>query len=228
MSDLPINQLQQIIITYRERLNDLRRDGRFKYVLIFKNHGADAGASLAHPHTQLIATPVTPLTVAKELQSAKDHFHLKERCLFCDIIAQEMGTGERVIRATEHFIAFSPYASRFPFEIFIAPRKHHHDFGQIDDAMARALGEFMQDVMARVKNGLNDPPYNFLIHTSPNTHTALHRSWYWNTIEYDWHWHIEIIPRLTRIAGFEWGTGFYINPTPPEQAAKYLRELELQ
>ncbi|MBI1747487.1 MAG: galactose-1-phosphate uridylyltransferase [Acidobacteria bacterium] len=227
MSDLPVEQLKQVLYAYRERLNDLRRDKRFKYVLLFKNHGQAAGASLAHPHTQLIATPVTPLTVAKELQSAKDHFHLKERCLVCDIIAQELSSGERIIKATEQFVAFTPYASRFPFEIFLVPRTHHHDFGQISDYDTHYLAEFLKDVMARLKVGLNDPPYNFLLHTSPNTTTSLHRSWYWNTIQYDWHWHLEIIPRLTRVAGFEWGSGFYINPTPPEQAAEYLRELEL-
>ncbi len=226
MADMPVEDLKKVIWMYRERLTDLLRDFRFKYVLIFKNHGAAAGASLSHPHTQLIATPVTPLTLAGELNSARDHYRYKERCLFCDVIEQEVESGDRVVLANDRIVALAPYASRFPFELFLAPRRHHHSFAEISDNMIHELAVALKEVLLRIKKCLNDPPFNFLIHTTPNVKVIPKRTAYWDTIEVDYHWHIEIMPRLTRIAGFEWGTGFYINPTAPEEAAKYLREVE--
>ncbi len=223
-SDLKPEQLKLVLATYRERLVDLRHDRRFKYILIFKNYGQAAGASLSHPHTQLIATPVTPRTVAVELQSARDHYHVKERCLFCDIIDYELDAQERIIARNDRFVAIAPYASRFPFEVFLAPLQHRHDFAEITEEEIELLAEIMRELLGRMKTTLNDPPYNFLIHTIPNTRSTPKRYAYWETIEHDFHWHLEIMPRLTRIAGFEWGTGFYINPTPPEAAARYLRE----
>jgi UDPglucose--hexose-1-phosphate uridylyltransferase len=227
MADMPVPELEKVIWVCRERLVDLSRDFRFKYVLIFKNYGAAAGASLAHPHSQLIATPVTPLTLAGELSSAKEHYQDKERCLFCDVIQQEFEAGDRIVLCNEQFVAITPFASRFPFEIFLAPRYHHHSFAEIGDSMIHYLALALKEVLLRIKNCLNDPPYNFLIHTIPNVKARPKRTFYWDTIEVDFHWHIEIMPRLTGIAGFEWGTGFYINPTAPEDAAKYLREADL-
>jgi UDPglucose--hexose-1-phosphate uridylyltransferase len=227
LADMPVEDLKRVIWMYRERLADLLRDSRFKYILIFKNHGAAAGASLSHPHTQLIATPVTPLTIAEELTSARDHYRYKERCLFCDMIEQELDSGERIVLANDRLVTIAPYASRFPFELFLAPRHHHHSFAEISDGMIHDLACTLKEVLLRIKRCLNDPPYNFLIHTIPNVKTTPKRTAYWDTITVDYHWHIEIMPRLTRIAGFEWGTGFYINPTAPEEAAKYLREVEI-
>jgi UDPglucose--hexose-1-phosphate uridylyltransferase len=227
LADMPLDQIASVIWVCRERLVDLMRDRRFKYILVFKNHGSAAGASLAHSHSQIIATPVTPLTLAGELVSAKEHYQDKERCLFCDMIQQELETGERIVFANEYFVALTPFASRFPFEIFLAPRVHHHSFAEISDPMIHHLAVALKDVLQRIKKCLNDPAYNFLIHTIPNTRAGPKRTTYWDTVEFDYHWHIEIMPRLTGIAGFEWGTGFYINPTAPEEAAKYLREVEL-
>ena len=227
LADAPLDLIERVVRMYRERLVDLLRDQRFKYILIFRNYGAAAGASLSHPHTQIIATPVTPLTLAEELTSAKEHYQQKERCLFCDVIQQELESGERIVSATSHFVALTPFASRFPFEILIAPRYHHHSFAEISDEMIYHLAVTLKDVLLRTKKCLSDPPYNFLIHTIPNIKAKPRRRDYWDTIEVDFHWHIELMPRLTRIAGFEWGTGFYINPTAPEEAAKYLREVEL-
>ncbi len=227
LADAPVDHIHKVLKTYRERLVDLLRDPRFKYILIFKNYGTAAGASLAHPHTQLIATPVTPLTMAEELNSAKDHFREKERCLFCDLIHQELESGERIVVASDQFVALAPFASRFPFEMFIIPRNHHHSFAEAGDEMLYNLGVVLKEVLLRIKKCLKDPPYNYLIHTIPNVKVRPRRASYWDTIELDFHWHIELIPRLTQVAGFEWGTGFYINPTAPEEAAKYLREIEL-
>jgi UDPglucose--hexose-1-phosphate uridylyltransferase len=227
LADAPLSHIHKVLITYRERLVDLLRDHRFKYILIFKNHGVAAGASLSHPHTQLIATPVTPLTLTEELNAAKEHYREKERCLFCDLIDQELNSKERIVFESEQFIALAPFASRFPFEMFIAPRHHHCSFAEASDDMLYNLGVALKEVLLRIKKCLKDPPYNYLIHTIPNVKAKPRRSSYWDTIESDFHWHIELIPRLTQVAGFEWGTGFYINPTAPEEAAKYLREIVL-
>lgn len=226
LADMPLGQLELVLQTYRDRLRDLLNDRRFKYVMIFRNYGLAAGATLSHPHSQLIATPVTPKTVALELQSALEHFNVKERCLFCDIIRVELEDASRVVATNDQFVVLAPYASRFPFEIFLAPRRHRHDFSRITDEEISSLAEIFRDTLQRVKLALKDPPYNFVIHTIPNIRST-DRATYWQTIEHDFHWHIEILPRLTRVAGFEWGSGFYINPVAPEQAAQFLRELEV-
>jgi UDPglucose--hexose-1-phosphate uridylyltransferase len=226
LPELPLDRLATVVGVYRDRLADLLKDRRFKYILIFRNHGALAGASLSHPHTQIIATPVTPLQVAVELESAKSHHQVKERCLFCDIIAQEIDEGKRIVYLDDDFIAYTPYASRFPFEIQLAPRRHRHSFAEVTDAEVGSLSRALRDVLSRLRVALKDPPYNFVFHTAPNTETTHRRAHYWQSLPFDFHWHVEILPRLTRVAGFEWGTGFYINPTAPEEAARFLREVE--
>jgi UDPglucose--hexose-1-phosphate uridylyltransferase len=227
LADLPLPHFVEVLKAYRARLVDLKKDGRLRYVLLFKNHGVAAGASLEHPHTQIIATPVTPHTVGLELQSARQHYHSKERCLYCDIIAQELDERSRIILDGD-FIAWAPFASRFPYETTIAPKNHSCDFGDLTDAELTQLARAMKELLTRMKNCLNDPPYNFLLHTAPNIATVPRRPTHWMTLSYDFHWHIEVIPRLTRIAGFEWGTGFYINAQPPEEAAKQLLETEVE
>lgn len=221
----PLDHLTRILQTYQNRIKDLMNDERLRYILVFKNHGSVAGASLSHPHTQIIATPVTPRIVSMELESAREHYERKERCLFCDIISQEIKDGVRVVTQNDDYICFAPFASRFPFEIFLVPIKHHHDFSGISPDELAGLAASLKDILTRLKQSLNNPPYNFVLHTAPNTKAKGRRPTHWQTLPYDFHWHIEIIPRLTKMAGFEWGTGFYINPTPPEDAAKYLREI---
>jgi len=223
LGDLPIDQVALVMNTYQVRLRDLHNDTRFRYVLIFKNEGQRAGASLSHSHSQLIATPVTPKRVKEELQGAQAHYMAKERCIFCDIIGQEVDSGARIVYDNGKFIAFCPYASRFPFEIWLMPKQHSCDFEALAKGDIPALADALHVVLDKLAKALNRPQYNYVLHTSPNRYP---RRAHWATIEDDYHWHIEIMPRLTRIAGFEWGTGFYINPTPPEDAAKYLREVE--
>lgn len=227
LADMGPAQLAAVLGVCQTRLKDLSRDPRFKYLLLFKNHGALAGATLAHPHIQLIATPVTPRAISVELESARAHFHLKERCLFCDLLAQEIEQRERVVSLDEHYAVLAPYASRFPFELNVIPRRHSHSFAEESAESVAALARTLSETMARLKSVLRDPPYNFVVHTAPNTQTLVKRTAYWDTIRVDWHWHIEILPRLTRVAGFEWGSGFYINPTTPEEAAGFLREAAL-
>jgi UDPglucose--hexose-1-phosphate uridylyltransferase len=223
IAEREVHEIAQMLRVYRDRLTDLMRDQRLKYILIFKNHGMAAGASLSHPHSQIIATTVTPRTVALELSSCREHHHIKERCLICDIIKQELSARDRLVSIDDRYVAFCPYAARFPFEIFIAPRFHQHDYCRASDDDLRGLAAVLRDVLGRYREALDDPPYNFILHSSPNANVHPRRAHYWDTIEVDFHWHLELFPRLTKVAGFEWGSGFYINPTPPEDAARYLR-----
>jgi len=219
------DHVEKILWAYKERIKDLEKDKRFRYVLVFKNYGDDAGASLSHSHSQLIATPITPTYVKMELTNAKKYFVEKERCIFCDLIRQELSFGERIVTENEHFVTFMPFASRFPFEVWLFPRKHYSSFRDLNQEETKSCARMLKDILKRLKKTLNDPPYNFVLHTAPNPISRPGRPDYWGTIQYDFHWHIEIIPRLTIAAGFEWGSGLYINPTPPEEAAKYLRDI---
>ena len=225
MTDMDDIQVEKILWAYKERIRDLEKDKRFRYVLVFKNYGEEAGASLSHAHSQLIATPITPRYVKMELTNARQYFIEKERCIFCDLIRQELSYGERIITENEHFVTLAPFASRFPFETWLLPRKHYYGFTEMNDEETKQCARMLKDVLTRLKKTLYDPPYNYVVHTAPNIVCRPGRPDYWGTIQYDYHWHIEIVPRLTKQAGFEWGSGMYINPTPPEEAAKYLREI---
>ncbi len=207
---------------YRERIIDLSRDERFEYILVFRNYGTRAGASLAHPHSQIIATPIIPKRVVEELHGTQQHYRLKKRCLFCDIIDQEQMQEDRVVLMSNHFIAISPFASAQPFGIWILPTRHQADYTQTSDDELRDLAGVMGRLVAKYKKTLGDVHYNYVIHTTPSEH-ALEQDFPYGHAHY--HWHIEMFPRLTKTAGFEWGTGFYINPTTPEDAARYLREV---
>lgn len=216
LSDLDVRQIKDVIEAYKARIIDLKKDARFRYIMIFKNQGEAAGASLEHSHSQLIATPITPKRVYEEIEGATKYYEYKERCIFCDIIRQEIQQAVRVIARNDGFAAIAPFASRFPFEIWVLPLKHRSHFEDIDDNDAGAFADIMKTTLTKLAKALNNPPYNFMIHSSPvdGQNGKLY------------HWHVEIIPKLTRVAGFEWGTGFYINPTAPEDAARFLRELE--
>ena len=214
-ADLPEEQIARVLAAFRERLADLRNDRRLRYGLVFKNHGEAAGASLEHTHAQLIATPILPTAVQAEIEGARAYHQIKERCVFCDIVDQETaeGNGRRVVRASEHFVVLVPFAARFPFECWILPRRHQPVFEAGGPEQDRELAGVLREALQRLNLALDRPPYNLVIHTSP----------YRDTDHEYYHWHIEIMPKLTKIAGFEWGSGFYINPTPPEAAAEALR-----
>jgi len=223
--DLDEYHITKIIWVYAQRIMDLAKDPRFKYVLVFKNYGEAAGASLQHSHSQLIATPVTPKRVKEELVGAKEHYDYKRRCVFCDIIRQETRwTPERIVAENDGFIALSPFAARFPFEMWVLPKRHACDFTYIEGDEFWQLAHILKLVLTKLSIALDDPPYNYILHTAPFRRP---KPGYWGTIEMDFHWHIEIIPRLVKAAGFEWGSGFYINPTPPEVAAEVLRETKV-
>lgn len=223
LADLPVEWITDVLWCYRERIRDLYRDSRLRYILVFKNHRREAGASLVHTHSQLIATPMVPPTVKQELKICREHFVTKERCFICDLIRQERSQGERIVYQSDDFLVWAPFASSFPFETWVLPTRHGHDFSRLSDEELRALAPVVKVSLLSLKNLLNDPPYNFVLHTSPPPFKRPGHADYWTSIEFDYHWHIEIVPRLTRIAGFEWGAGLFINPTPPEAAADYLR-----
>ncbi len=214
LATLPLKAVKNVLWAYRERMTDLRRDQRFRYVLVFKNHGVAAGASLEHSHSQIIALPIVPRRVAEEMEGAKNYFHYKERCVFCDIIRQELQQKNRLIIENQAFLSIAPFASRFPFETWILPKTHYPVFEHMEPPLYEQAAQILSETLHRLRQVLNDPPYNYIIHTSS-----------FSDLENDqYHWHFEIMPKLTKLAGFEWGTGFYINPTPPEEAAQYLRE----
>ena len=225
--DLPEEQMKRIVDAYVARLQVLMRNPWFRYVLLFKNHGKEAGASLLHPHSQIIATPIVPQEVRASLDIARAYYETKERCLFCDVMLAELRCGDRVVEENDMYVVWTPYASRFPFELVIYPKAHSHDFTTVDDDQRRGLARTLQRTLKRLTVLLGDVPYNFVLKTTPNPVPRPGKPGYWTTLPYDYHWRIAILPRLTRVAGFEWGTGFYINPMPPEQAAKYLREVQV-
>src|SRR5262245_3994785 len=217
MANLTEENLREVLWVYRDRLVDLKKDKRLVYGMIFKNVGAAAGASLEHSHSQLIVTPIVPVNVWEEMNGSLEFFDYRGRCIYCDMIYQEMSMEKRIVVDTPSFICFAPFASRFPFETWIVPKNHNSHYENIQKHELDELGTVLKTILMKLDIALDRPAYNYIIHTSPfDTQSLPH-----------YHWHIEIIPRMTRVAGFEWGTGFYINPVPPEQAAAYLREVEV-
>lgn len=217
MALLAEENLREILWVYRDRLVDLKKDKRLVYGMIFKNVGAAAGASLDHSHSQLIVTPIVPVNVQEEMNGAQEFYDYRGRCIYCDMIHQELGAEKRIVLDTPNFLCIAPYASRFPFETWIVPRRHNSHFENIQKGEIDEMGTVLKTVLLKLETALDKPAYNYIIHTSPFDTQALPH----------YHWHMEIIPRLTRVAGFEWGTGFYINPVQPETAAEYLRNTEV-
>ena len=214
LATLPEQHVEDVLWAFRDRMLDLQRDRRFRYILIFKNHGAPAGASLEHSHSQLIALPIVPKRVREEVDGAKSYYGYKERCIYCDIIRQERDSGIRVVAENEGFLTVAPYAPRFPFETWM----HESAFENSQRHFYRDLARALKNFLMRIDRVLEMPSYNLVLHTSPVKEAP--NDYY--------HWHLEMMPKLTRVAGFEWGTGIYINPTPPEEAAKFLREVSLE
>ena len=217
MTELSDANIEEVFWAFRERMRDLRNDHRLRYVLLFKNYGESAGAQLEHTHSQLIALPVVPKRVQEELDVARRYYDFKERCIFCDLVRQEMKAGTRVVTETDQYLVVEPYAARFPFETWILPKRHQSHFEESGGAEFGNLAWVLKTTLRKLERVLERPPYNLLIHTAPLQEASCPY----------YHWHIEIIPKLTRVAGFEWGTGVYINPTPPEESAKFLRDAGL-
>ena len=214
LGDLSEKQVEDLFWAYRDRIADLRKDKRLRYIILFKNHGEAAGASLEHTHSQLIALPVVPKRALEEIDGARKYYDFKERCVWCDVIRQELDSGARIVMESDHMVAVAPYAPRFPFETWILPKVHCSHFENSEIATVQNLGAMTRVLVRKMEKVLERPPYNLMVHTAPVQDPAMPH----------FHWHMEVIPKLTKVAGFEWGTGFYINPTPPEEAAAFLRE----
>jgi len=217
-ADLTEEQLREVLWVYRDRLVDLKKDPRLVYGMVFKNVGAAAGATLEHSHSQLIVTPIVPINVWEEMTGSLEFYNYRGRCVYCDMIQQELATEKRIVQDSPGFVAFCPFASRFPFETWVLPKPHSSHYENIQKNGVDELAGVLRQVIARIEAALDQPAYNYIIHTAPfDTQELAH-----------YHWHIEITPSLTKPAGFEWGTGFYINPVPPEEAAGFLREVEIE
>ena len=212
-TDLTIAEQAEVLWAYRQRLVSYREDARLHVATVFKNVGAEAGASLAHVHSQIIATTVVPMELANELHVAKEFNKTHGGCLYCDMMHKELTSGSRIVLESAHFIVLCPFAPRQAYECWVFPKAHASHYESITRDRCRELAEVLQQVFRALDNVLHEPAYNWFLHTAPLQADA--------TIPY--HWHIEVAPRTARAAGFELATGMYINAVPPEVAAEQLR-----
>lgn len=201
----------ELLKLYRERLELLAKQPGIRHIQLTRNVGSAAGAAYDHPHAQLLAVPVSNRWLDEEMAAAQAHFASHARCLFCDVIAAELSRKERLVSYNEHFIALAPYASKTPFETWLLPRQHGSGFTALASNTVPHLAELLQNVVRAMNTALDGPPYNLILHTLPQEDDSRY------------HWHIELLPRLTKHSGFDWSSGFYVNPTPPEDAARFLR-----
>jgi UDPglucose--hexose-1-phosphate uridylyltransferase len=211
-SDAPISQLVYVINAYKDRLSELAAKPYVQYVQIFRNFGLEAGASLSHPHSQIIATPFIPIIIAEELAASKSYHYQNGTCIFCDLIKQEKQT-QRHIMENAHFEVFAPYASVHPLEFWIIPKRHSPNFLDLTCEETESFAQTVQITLKALKTLVNDPPYNYGIHLAINKDT---KDLY--------HWHLEVYPHLAIWAGFEKSTGMYINTITPENAAAELKK----
>jgi UDPglucose--hexose-1-phosphate uridylyltransferase len=215
MGMLSARAFGNILGAYRDRMRLLQSDRRWRYLLVYKNQGDRAGATLEHVHSQLVALPAVPKEAVDELRGVQRRYASTERCIYCDIIRREAHRGERLVAAAENFIALCPFAPRFAYETWILPKNHTADFTETSQSDIVALAAVLRDLIRRLNQALNDPPLNYFIHSRP-----VH-----DTDNAHYHWHIEILPQIARAAAFEWGTGAHMNSVAPEAAARLLRDV---
>jgi UDPglucose--hexose-1-phosphate uridylyltransferase len=214
LADTAEDNVRGVFLAYRDRALDLKRDPRFEYIQLFKNQGEVAGGALEHSHTELIALPLVPHNLQMELKGAARYFEFRNRCVFCDIVRQELANRSRIVLEGAHVLVLAPFASRSPFELWVLPKRHASHFEAQPDEIYRDFAATLQTVLGRLDRALERPAYNFVLHTAPLRQGEIE----------SFDWHLEIVPRLSRTGGFAVGTGFYLNPTPPEEAARFLRE----
>jgi UDPglucose--hexose-1-phosphate uridylyltransferase len=208
-------QVEEVLLAYRERYLALREDPRFKLIIIFKNHGRGAGTSLEHPHSQLVATPIVPLNIRHRFEKAASHYDDDGTCVYCDILREGLRVRTRLIMETDRFVTFHPFASRAPFETWILPKEHQASFGSISTGDAKEFAGVLKTTLLKLYKGLSNPDFNYIIHTAPTKDE--HEEYF--------HWHLQILPRLVTPAGFELGTGIFINTALPEETAAFIRNL---
>ncbi len=209
---MPREHLTEVLKLYRERLAHLAGRPDIRHVQLVRNVGLIAGAAYAHPHAQLLAVPVASRWIEEEAEAARRYHEANGRCLFCAVLEAEVKGRSRLVSSNEHFVALAPYASKTPFETWVFPRAHSSAFTAVSSNTLPYLADLLRSVVKAMNSALAEPPYNLLLHTLPQE----------DDLRY--HWHIELLPRLTRQSGFDWSSGFYVNPTPPEDAARFLRE----
>ncbi len=218
MARMPDAQVAKILGVYKERYNALSADQRVQHVTIFKNHGTDAGASMAHPHSQLIATPVIPSQVRHRLYEALRHYDDAGECMFCHMVEREVEDQTRIVLKSEFFVAMEVFASATPFATHIFPLRHMASFGEISAAEISDLGRVLRTLLAKIYTGLENPDLNYTIRSGPSDYQGARH----------FHWYVSVIPRLTRTAGFELGSGMFINTVLPEAAAEFLRTVRAE
>jgi UDPglucose--hexose-1-phosphate uridylyltransferase len=206
--------VEEVLLAYRERYLALREDPRIKLIIVFKNHGDAAGTSLDHPHSQLVGTSVVRSNIRKKLEEAARYYDDHGRCVYCDSIKEELKFGKRIVMETKRFVVLQSFASRSPFETWIVPKEHQASFGLISMEDSKGFAKVLKTTFFKLYSKLNNPDYNYVIHTAPIKDEQ----------EDYYHWHLQIIPRLTTPTGFEMGSGIYINVSFPEETAQFLRE----
>lgn len=214
---MPPEEVAEVLRAYKVRSLEIRKDPRIEAVIIFKNHGLGAGTSIEHPHSQLAATPIVPNQIRKRIEEAIRYLDDNGECVFCRTLTDELSAGSRIIHTSGRFAAFIPYAALSPFHTWIFPRRHCSSFEQITDDELADLASVLRIVLAKLFRGLNDPDYNFSIRTNPTREPES---------EY-FHWYLSIIPRVTKTAGFELGSGMFINVGLPEESAEFLRRVRI-
>jgi UDPglucose--hexose-1-phosphate uridylyltransferase len=213
----PVQDLTKILVAYQQRYRQIRKDPRVEAIIIFKNHGESAGTSLAHPHSQIAATPIVPTQVRHRLDEAIRFFDETGECVFCTTLRRELADRIRIVASTDSFVVFIPFAALSPFHLWIFPVRHCSSFDEIEEYEIRDLAVTLHTVLGKLYYGLNDPDYNFSIRSIPAREGER---------EY-FHWYLTVIPRIVRTAGFEIGSGMYINTSLPEESASFLRGVQL-
>jgi UDPglucose--hexose-1-phosphate uridylyltransferase len=219
--DIGITQFINVILTYKNRISELEKDPRLRYTLIYKDTGKTAEFNY-HPYSQVISTPVIPKGIKEELDGARLYFQYKERCIFCDILNEELRMEKRIIFESRNFVAFVPFAPQSPFDFWIIPKRHNCAFQDISRDEIEDLSLMFVTLIKKIKILFKDIPFSYIIHSAPN---RIPRKAHWHTLGEDYHWHIEVMPCALTKSSFEWNSEFCILTTSPEDAAKYLKEV---
>jgi len=216
MADYSLEELRDVLLMYQRRCLDLTGDVRFKYIILFKNFGESAGASIEHAHSQLIALPMVPKYIEEKLEGAENYYKSKGRSVYGDMLKQEMDDQERIVTQNDDFLVFCPFVPRYTFETWIMPKDIQSSFKKLTKEGLMSLSQVLKEALSRIKKCLSNPSFNFYLQIGP--------------INYEYEetflWHIEIVPKLEPLSEFDWDTGFYVIRTPPHAAAQYLREVE--
>jgi UDPglucose--hexose-1-phosphate uridylyltransferase len=226
LAQLPFERIADVFATFRLRMEDLYRDRRIVQVLPFKNHGREAGATLPHSHSQLIGLPFLSPTLRTQLESLQSHWVMHKRSMFAHIIDSELKNGSRVVAEEGDLLAFCPYASGFPFEVMLLPKHQQPDYRQATDAQLTELARAIKSILLKWEQVLGKVAYNLVLHSAPSERAFVKVRDEYPELDSYYRWQVQLFPRITRHAGFEWGSGTHINIVPPEEAAAALRGVD--